>query len=217
MPRDFSASYAHQKFAQGMHQHGDRVRAAIAAGSQAKDKYAAGTKLITNSTVRRLRAELEAKSQEFSARKNVETEAEVHALIDEGIDLARKGKVVVGKDGKVVKEDGKRVFNPDVPSLLKGAELKGKTIAMFVDKQRIEGEMEGLSNPELKAVFLAALAANEMLLDEVCREELIIRKVNEQQRNAAASDEGSAGVQSETAESVSPSSEASTVPSRRLH
>jgi len=217
MPRDYSASWAQKKFAEEFHLHGDRAKAARACGSQAKDFHAAGTKLLTNSKIKRLLAEYDLKSEAATVRKHVETENEVHALIDEGIDLARKGKVVVGKDGKVVKDDGKRVYNADVPSLLKGAELKGKTIAMFVDKQRIEGEMEGLSNPELLAVFLAALAANEMLCKDVCREELIIRTVNEQQRNAAASDEGGEGVRPEEAESLPPSSEAGTVPPRRLH
>ncbi len=212
MPRDYSPSWAQKKFAQEFHQHGDRAKAAKAAGSQAVDHYNAGTRMLANSKIKRMLAEHEAKSDAACVRNRAETENEVHALIDEGIELARKGKPVVGRDGNVVKDDGKSVFNPDVPSLLKGAELLGKTIAMFVDKQRIEGELESKSEQELSAMLLGMLTANPMLLESICREDTVQRKVRELERQSAASDEGSAGVQPTEAEPLPPSSEASEVP-----
>ena len=224
MPRDYGPTWAQKKFAREYHEHGDPAAAAKSAGSKAIDLYQAGYKFLSNSKVKRLLAEFDANSDAASSRKHSELEEEVHSLIDEGTALARKGKPIIARDGKIARgvkstkyPKGEPLYQPDVPSLLKSAELKGKTIAMFVDKQRIEGELDSKSNPELKAILLAALEADKTLCKEFCQNELIIRTVNEQQREIAASDEGSTGVQPTEAESLPPSSEASEVPQGWRH
>lgn len=224
MPRDYSPTWADTTFARQFHRHGDRVAAAKAAGSQALDLYQAGTSLLAKPKIKRLLAEYDSKSDDACIRDRSKLEDEVHGLIDEGVKLARKGKPILGRDGKIARgvansqyPKGEPLYQPDVPALLRGAELKGKTIAMFIDKQQVTGELEGLSDKELIAIMVGNLAANDMLLDAVSKLDVVIGKVHERDRQLAAGDEDGNGVQPEKAESLPSSSKAGEVPQRRIH
>ena len=224
MPRYTAATESQKTFARVFFKDHDYAAAAVAAGSTSANPKEAGYRLHRHPTVQRLLEELGVKADELVVRDRDVTESEVHDLIDEGIGLARKGRPIIARDGHQARGDktdkspkGELLFHPDVPALLKGAEMKGKTIAMFVDKQQITGELEGMSDKELEAMLVSNLTGNPMLLDAICLLEIVIRKVHESDRQLAASDEDGEGVQPTEAESLSSSSEASEVPQGWRH
>ena len=224
MPRDFGPTNSQKVFARVFFKDHNYEAAARAAGSTSANLKEAGYRLHRHPTVQRLLAAMDAKADEIAVRDRAATESEVHDLIDEGIGLARTGKPIIARDGhqaRGVKTNafpkGAPLYQPDVPALLRGAELKGKTVAMFVDKQQITGELENLSPEELKASFVSSLIQNPMLLDAVVQLDVVQRKVRELDRQSAASDEDGAGVQPETTVSLSSSSEAGEVSQRWRH
>lgn len=216
-----ASAWKHQKFAREYFQHGSAVRALRACGSKASDSTIAQ---IANKFRNDPRTAAEiAKLQNIEEGKAVqtveETKAEVRLTIDEALSIARSGVPIIGKNGEAVydRTTGAVLRRADVGGMLKAAELKGKTVAMFTDRQQIAGEMEGKTDAELEVFFLSALLANPMLLERICSEEIIQRKVHEIERRAAPSGEGDEGDTAAEAESVSTSSQASGVSSSGLH
>lgn len=212
---------SHRRFAQHYFQHHDVREAARAAGSKAttpKTLYKAGYNLLNTVGVQAFLEEMEQKVEAKAIQTVSEIKAEVHGLIDESINLARQGTPLVDRRGETVyARDGAVVRKPDITGLLKGAELKGKTVAMFTDRQEIAGEMEGMSQEELETFFLSALLSNAMLLEKICHEEVIVKKVHEIERRDAERCQGDSGDGSAEADDVSTEPEAGGVSQGRLH
>lgn len=209
-----------KKFAREYFEHNDLRRAARSAGSKAKEKnlYNVGYAMLHNPIVEAELERLGNLADEKSTQSVSETKAEVHSLIDEGIKLARSGTPLLTKQGALVEmPDGTVARRADIPSLLKAAELKGKTVAMFTDRQEIAGEMEGMSNQELESFFIGALISNPLLLKRICSEDIVIRGVHEFEREAAESRQGGSGDEAEEAEPVGSASEAGRLSPGRLH
>ncbi len=210
-------------FAREYFQHGDPRKAARAAGSKAAERNLSqvGSQLLLDP---RTQAELEKLYGTANAKATqsvAETKAEVNLIIDEGIELARQGKPILTKRGETIydQKTGAVLRQPDIPALLKGAELKGKTVAMFTDRQELTGEMDAMTGEELETFFLSALLSNPMLLERVCSEELVTRKVYEleRRREDAASGESPPGDAVPESEPVSTASEATGVSPGRVH
>jgi hypothetical protein len=212
------ASWAHQKFAAVYHQTGDRVLAAKECGSKAKGLYQAGSILLTRTGVMAELERLKGLTDERVVQSAAETKAEVNGLINEAIGIARLGSPILRRDGSPLTDDlGGIIHKPDTAGILKGAELKGKTVAMFTDKQQITGEMEGKSDTELGLIVEAALSSNPMVLEQVASLDIIKDKVQDLARRHAAACEGAEGEGTAEAGRLSPSPEAGDSPSRGLH
>ena len=102
---------------------------------------------------------LQEETRNYVVQDAARTRDDVHKLINEGVEASRDGDPVVGKNGEAVLVKGEILRRVNVAGLFKGAELKGKTVGMFTDVQRIEGEMEGKSAEEL-AAFLKGAASD---------------------------------------------------------
>lgn len=216
-----ASPWKHQKFARHYFEHQDVRAAAKAAGSRANTPaslYQYGYTMLHDPRTQSELEKLRVRADERTVQSVAETRGDVHDLINEGIDLARKGVPIIGKNGApATDEEGNILYRPDINGLLKGAELKGKTVAMFTDRQEIAGEMDGKSEDELFTYFIAALLANPMLVRRVCSEEVIIRGVHEHERRSAEGGEGAEGDAAEEAESLSSAPEAGGISSGRVH
>jgi hypothetical protein len=229
MPRDYSPTWSQRKFAEEYVQHGDIERAAAAAGSKAIDKKTAGYRFRSNPKVQRLIEELRAEVRDRVTRTAAETIHDANELIDEAVKIARAGKPIIAKDGTRIRDDdGKVITHPDTTAMLKAAELKGKSAGMFIDRQKIEGEMDGMSDEQLAALIEGEISRNKMLLERVATMDAVIAKVLENERRFGkkkeANDERDAqhgesrsGDRSAEAESLPSSPEASRVPRSGLH
>ena len=203
-------SWSHQKFAAVYHQTGDRRLAAGEAKSKAKDLYTAGTVLLTRPQVIAELERLRGLADMVVVQSSAETKAEVNSLIDKAIRISEKGAPILRRDGSAcMDEHGCVIFKPDVTGILKGAELKGKTVAMFTDKQQITSEMEGKSDSELGLIVEAALASNPMVLEQVAMLDIVQNKVRELERRHEDACEGAEGEGAAETGRLSTSSEAS--------
>jgi hypothetical protein len=206
------------KFCEVFHATGDHARAAKAAGSRAKDLHAAGYVILRSLKVKRYLESMAEESRELAVQSTAAIRHEVHGIIDEALKHARRGAPVIGKSGAAIKgDDGKLVMRPDVTGMLKAAELKGKTVAMFRDVQQIESEMAGKSDDELFLVFEAGLTTNAMLLEKVARLDAVREKVHEHDLTDARGGEGDAGDPAQEAEPVSAAPKAVGVSPGRVH
>ena len=196
----------------------DRALAAKEAGYKGADLYCSGSQVLASARVKRYLLAISEAERKETIRGSAQVRDEVHDLIDESIALARKGDPLLGKNGGVVKdpETGKILCRANVPAMLKGAELKGKTIGMYTDVQRLESEMEGKTDEELFALVAAALA-NHMILEMVAQHPDVVRKVHGNDRRDARAREGEAGDAAPEAELVQPAPEAGRVPRSGLH
>lgn len=210
-------SWSHQKFAKVFIQTGDRRRAAEEAGSKAKDLYVAGTVLLARPAVRAELERLRALEDETVVQSTAETKSEVLALTRKAIKLAEEGKPIIGKNGTAVRgEDGSILRTSDTTGMLKGAELLGKTVAMFTDKHQHGDGLEDKSDRELGLMIEAALVANPAVLDQVARIDAVRERVHANDRNENTG-EGAGGEAEAEAVRLLPTPEADGTPTGRLN
>ncbi len=218
MAQGGTISWSHQKFAQVFHQTGDRAKAAEAAGSKSKNFYQAGSILLQRTGVRAELERLRTLSDSIVVQSTAETKSEVLSLTREAIDLARAGVPIVGKNGSAITgKDGSIIRRSDTTGMLKGAELLGKTVAMFTDRHQHGNELEDKSDKELALMIEAALTANPAVLDQVARMDAVRERVHAIERSNADACEGAGGEATAEAERLSPASETSRPPPGGLH
>ncbi len=104
------------------------TQAAIRAGYSEKSATAEGSRLLVNTKVAAAVAAAQAKRSE---RTEI-TQDYVLAVITNTIERCQQAKAVTDHDGK---ETGEWTFNAN--AVLKGAELLGRHLAMFTDKQTV--------------------------------------------------------------------------------
>jgi hypothetical protein len=186
--KGITISWAHQKFAQVFAQTGDRSLAATEAGSKAKDRYIAGTVLLQRTGVRSELERLRNIADTAIVQSTAETKSEVLSLTREAIDLARVGVPVVGKNGSAIHDElGAIVRRSDTTGMLKGAELLGKTVAMFTDRHQTGDGLEDKSDKELALMIEAFLTSSPVVLEQVARMDAVREKVHANDRTERAS------------------------------
>ncbi len=198
---------------------GDRKKAVTAMGYAGKNWSAKARQLLTYPTIIAYIEELQESGKKSAIDGAEAAKAAVLDLIEETINVARTGVPIPGKNGMALLDPTTQalLYKPDVAGMQRGARLKGEMYALFTEKHQIVNEMESKSAEELKALMLAAVLSNPMLLEEFCMNEEIIRKVHELEQRNAASGEGSTGNAGSEAEPVPPAPEASGVSTRRVH
>lgn len=211
-------SWSHQKFASVFFKTGNRELAAQEAGSQAKNLYTAGTVLLARPGVQAELERLRGLSDDTVVQSVAETKSEVLSLTREAIAIAREGKPVIGKNGTTVRgDDGSIIRTPDTTGMLKGAELLGKSVAMFTDRVQQGGELTDKSDSELALMIEAALVSNPAVLEQVAKIDAVRDKVYAIHGRDAGASEGPAGEAEAQAERLHAASETARPPSGGLH
>ena len=116
------------------------TQAAIRAGYSPKSAQKMGSKLYAHEDIRRRIEELKA---DRNTRLNISADYVLDVITDT-IERCRQGKQVRDRNGKPVTvecEDGERyaVYRYDAKSVLKGAELLGRHLGLFIDKHEVTG------------------------------------------------------------------------------
>lgn len=109
------------------------TQAAIRAGYSPRTARAQGSKLLTRLDVKQAISDYILERREKIALKVKVDEEYVLATIIKTIESASEREPIFDKDGVQV---GER--KPDHANMLKGAELLGRHLAMFTDKQQVE-------------------------------------------------------------------------------
>jgi hypothetical protein len=211
-------AWNHLTFANHFHQTGDKVSAVRAAGSKSKNPLITAGNWLARDDVKRYLLSLREESKAFVVRSNAELVEEAHRLIDEGVEIARRGKPVIGKNGSAIIDPrtGEPLFTPDAMGLFKGGELKGRAAAMFTDVQRQEGEMASMKDEELTGFLVGAITSNPTLCKAVAEIPGVVREVYAADERARRS-EGGEGASESEAQSLPSASEASRTPEGWRH
>ena len=118
----------------------NKTQAAIRAGYSPKSAQAAGAKLYRSEDIRRRIKELQ---DERNVRSDISSDYVLGVIVDT-VERCRQGKPVKDRNGKPVTvegEDGERyaVYRYDAKCVLKGAELLGRHLGLFIDKHELTG------------------------------------------------------------------------------
>jgi hypothetical protein len=159
---------------------GDRSGAYRASGGTGKDAYKGGDARLRGQRVKARISELRAEAADKITTGMAATEEEVLSDIRWACKMAKRGNVVLDKNGKALRdEDGAILRRPDLQSVLKSAELLARTQAMFTDKQKVVNEMEGKSDQELSDIIQSAIESNPMLVEKIAGLEIVRDRVKE--------------------------------------
>ena len=197
---------------------GDRQKAVRAMGFKGKGWSAKAGQLLSYPKIIEYIEELQEGGKQKALEGAEAAQKAVLELIEETINIARTGTPIPGKNGRaLIDNDDNVLCKPDVAGMQRGARLKGEIYALYTEKHQIVDPMNDMSADELKVLMLSAILSNTMLLEELCQDEAIIRKVHELEQRAGTSGEGGAGNAGSKAEPVPSAPEADRVPEGELH
>ena len=210
--------WKHVMFARTLFQTGDRIKAVREAGYRAKDPSRTAYALLKRDDVKRYLLALQTEADDKAVITVADVRHEVNQILDEALKDARTGDPVIGKNGSAVMDPatGQLLRKPNVMAKVKVAEVKGRSVGMFTDVQRIEGEMESMDDATLTAFIVAAVTANPGLCKAMADIDGVKREVHAADERAR-SGEGAERGQEQEVEPVLPAPEASGASEGRFH